>query len=90
MISNESKRQIAYDRLRKLTSGRVTRILGISEDDLETLSLGALINMLFLMHGDGGSTGNFNVSFSAAIDLVGTDLIWQEPVKKPVVAQMVQ
>ena len=90
MIANETKRQAAYSRLRKLTAGRVIRALDIPEEDVETLSLGALINILFLLHGDGGGTGNFSVSFSAAIDLVGTDLIWQEHVKQPVVVQMVQ
>jgi hypothetical protein len=41
--------------------------------------LGELINTLFLMHGDGGSTGNFSVSFGAAIKMVGAELMWQEP-----------
>lgn len=43
------------------------------------LSLAQLINLLFLMHGDGGSTGNFVVSFAAALELVGAELIWHKP-----------
>jgi hypothetical protein len=82
MISNEAKNQ-AYDRLRKMTSDRVVRGLGIADQDVAHVSLGALINMLFLMHGDGGSTGNFIVSFSAAVELVGMDLMWLEPEAKP-------
>ena len=71
MISNDTKRQKAYDRLRKLTSDRIARALGLADEDLANLSLSQLINLLFLMHGDGGSTGNFNVSFAAALELVG-------------------
>jgi hypothetical protein len=82
LISNEAKKQ-AYDRLRKLTSSRVVRTLGIADEDLEHLSLGALINILFLMHGDGGSTGNFGVTFAAAVELVGMDLMWHGPDSKP-------
>jgi len=86
MISNEPKKQ-AYDRLRKLTSNRVVRALGIADDDVEHLSLGSLINILFLMHGDGGSTGNFTVSFAAAVELVGMDLMWLQPDAKPAVVE---
>ena len=79
MISNDTKRQEAYDRLRKLTSGRIARALRLADEDLAKLSLAQLINVLFLIHGDGGSTGNFVVSFAAALELVGAELIWREP-----------
>jgi hypothetical protein len=79
MTSNETKKQQAYDRLRKLIGNRVTRVLGLADEDLANLSLAQLINLLFLMHGDGGSTRHFNVSFAAALELVGADLIWCEP-----------
>jgi len=47
--------------------------------------------LLFLMHGDGGSTGNFTVSFAAAVELVGAELIWHEPgTEKVAVAGFVQ
>jgi len=86
MISNEAKKQ-AYDRLRKLTSDRVVRALGIEDEDVAHLSLGGLVNILFLMHGDGGSTGNFSVSFAAAVELVGMDLMWLQPDAKPAVVE---
>ena len=55
------------------------------------LLLSQLINLLFLVHGDGGSTGSFNVSFAAALELVGADLIWHEPEAEKVAAgQFVQ
>ena len=76
---NESKKQKMYDALRGHVSARLIRAMNIAEGDITNLSLGELINTLFLMHGDGGSTGNFNVSFGAALKMVGTELMWQEP-----------
>ena len=77
--------------MRKLTSGRIARALGLADDDLANLSLSELINVLFLIHGDAGSTGNFNVSFRAAIELVGVELAWHKPeTEKVVVTQFVQ
>ncbi len=91
MISSNTTRQNAYDRLRKLTSDRIARALGLANEDLVNLSLSQLINLLFLMHGDGGSTGNFTVSFAAALELVGGELIWREPeTEKAVVTEFVQ
>ena len=91
MIPNDTKRQKVYDRLRKLTSNRITRGLGLADEDLVNLSLAQLINMLFLMHGDTGSTGNFNVSFGAALELIGPELVWHEPeMEKVSVVQFVQ
>lgn len=78
MVS-ESKKQKMYDALRGQVSGRLIRAMDIAEADIGSLSLGELINTLFLMHGDGGSTGNFSVSFGAAIKMVGAELMWQEP-----------
>jgi hypothetical protein len=91
MIPNDTKRQNTYNCLRKLTSDRIARALGLADEDLVNLSLSQLINLLFLIHGDGGSTGSFNVSFAAALELVGADLIWHEPEAEKVAAgQFVQ
>jgi hypothetical protein len=76
---NESRKQIMYDALRGQISVRLIRAMDVADVDIANLSLGELINTLFLMHGDGGSTGNFSVSFGAALKLVGADLMWQDP-----------
>jgi predicted aminopeptidase len=77
--------------LRKLLNGRICRALSLADEDLASLSLSQLINLVFLMHGDTGSTGNFNVSFATAIELVGVELVWQQPeIEKIPVAQFVQ
>ena len=75
-----------YEQLRILSTGRIARALGLADEDLASFSLSQLINLLFLMHGDTGSTGNFNVSFATAIELVGAELVWQVPETEKVAA----
>ena len=78
-MANESRIQKMYDTLRGQVSARLMRALDVTEEDLANLSLGELINTLFLIHGDGGSTGNFSVSFGAALKMVGQQMMWHEP-----------
>jgi hypothetical protein len=78
-MANESTTQRMYDTLRGQVSARLMRALNATEEDLANLSLGELINTLFLIHGDGGSTGNFSVSFGAALKIVGRTMMWHEP-----------
>jgi hypothetical protein len=91
LIFNDTKRQKVYEQLRILTTGRIARALGLAEEDLAKFSLSQLINLLFLMHGDTGSTGNFNVSFATAIELVGAELVWRAPeIEKVAATQFIQ
>jgi hypothetical protein len=78
-MPNEYRKQKIYEALRGQVSARLMRATGIAETDIANLSLGEIINTLFLIHGDGGSTGNFNVSFCAALKMVGADVMWLEP-----------
>lgn len=82
-MPNEPTKQKLYETLRGQIGARLIRTAGMTEGDLEHLSLGEIINTLFLMHGDSGSTGNFNVTFGAALKMVGRELMWQEPEVKP-------
>jgi len=86
-MANESRRKKIYDMLRAQVSARLMRTVDITETDIVNLSLGELINTLFLMHGDGGSTGNFSVSFGAALKMVGHTMMWQEPGVKPSIVE---
>jgi hypothetical protein len=86
-MASDSRKQKIYDALRGQVSARLVRAMDISEADIANLSLGELINTLFLMHGDGGSTGNFSVSFGAALKLIGQTMMWHEPDTKPVVIE---
>jgi hypothetical protein len=83
-MANELKKQKIYDALRGQVSARLMRAMDVADADIANLSLGELINLLFLMHGDGGSTGNFSVSFGAALKMVGVELMWQEPASNKV------
>lgn len=83
----EFKKLKMYNTLRGQVSARLIRALDVAEADIANLSLGELINMLFLMHGDGGSTGHFSVSFGAALKMVGQTIMWQEPEPKPAVIE---
>ena len=78
-MANEFTTQKIYDTLRGQVSARLMRALNATEEDLANLNLGELINTLFLIHGDGGSTGNFSVSFGAALKIVGRTMMWQDP-----------
>ena len=89
-MANESRKQKLYDALRGQVSARLIRALDAAQADIANLSLGELINALFLIHGDGGSTGNFNVTFGAALKMVGQTMIWHEPAKKVTAIEPVQ
>jgi hypothetical protein len=86
-MANESTTQRMYDTLRGQVSARLMRALNATEEDLANLSLGELINTLFLIHGDGGSTGNFSVSFGAALKIVGRTMMWHEPDTTPAMVE---
>jgi hypothetical protein len=81
-MANESIKQKIYEILRGQVSARLVRAMNIAEADIANLSLGELINMLFLVHGDHGSTGNFSVSFNAVLKMIGQELMWHEPEAK--------
>jgi len=87
IMANESRRKKIYDTLRAQVSARLMRTVDITEADIANLSLGELINTLFLMHGDGGSTGNFSVSFGATLKMVGHTMMWQEPEAQPAISE---
>jgi hypothetical protein len=78
-MANEFPTQKMYDTLRSQVCARLMRALNATEEELANLSLGELINTLFLIHGDSGSTGNFSVSFGAALKIVGRSMMWHEP-----------
>lgn len=86
-MANEFRIQKLYDTLRGQVSARLMRALDATEEDLANLSLGELINTLFLIHGDGGSTENFGVSFGAALKIVGRSMMWHEPETRPAVIE---
>src|SRR5579863_287719 len=86
-MANVSTKEKIYQMLRGQISVRLMRTAGLSEQDLDSLSLAETINTLFLLYGHYGALGNFSVSFEAALKLVGRELMWQEPEVKPAVIE---
>ena len=85
-MTNESTKGKMYETSRGQISARLFRTMNIADAVIANLSLGELINTLFLMHGDGGSTRNFSVSFGAVLKMVGEKLMWHErEAKVPVI-----
>lgn len=86
-MANEHKKRKMYDALRGQVLAGLIRAMDVAEEDVASLSPAELINTLFLMHGDGCSTGNFSVSFGAALKMVGRTMMWQEPDTKAAVIE---
>jgi hypothetical protein len=61
---------------------RIALALRLDENDFPILSVGDLLNILFLMHGQYGCVGNYNVTLRALHTLLG-DLLWVQPESKP-------
>jgi hypothetical protein len=90
MVDESTKQKLCCAILRGQLSARLTRTADMLEDDIASLSLGELINTLFLVHGHFGSLGNYSVTFGATVKLVGRELMWQEPEAKPTASEAEQ
>jgi hypothetical protein len=69
----------AYDAIRKIVVARVGRITPATEAQLDNLSLGALLNLLFLLRGEWGSIGDYSQTYSALVALLGENTVWHVP-----------
>jgi len=81
-MAHESRKLKKRDTLGQV-SVRVFRALDVAEAHMANLSLGELINTLFLTHCDGGLTGTFSVSFGAALKMVEREMMWEKCEAKP-------
>jgi hypothetical protein len=61
---------------------RFALALRVDENDFSTLSVGDLLNILFLMHGQYGCVGDYNATLRALHTLFG-DLLWAKSESKP-------
>jgi hypothetical protein len=77
IMTDISKEQI-HQQILKTMRKRIARIIDVPEGDLN-VSLGHLINILFLLEGEHQSVGEFWPSFSAVHKLIGRELLWAEP-----------
>jgi hypothetical protein len=79
MITDDALRQHVYRAILKMANKRLEQaISGSSESAFAHLSLGALLNLLFLMRGEWGSIGDY-VTTQRALRAVGDDLLWADP-----------
>jgi hypothetical protein len=62
--------------------------LDVAEADIANLRLCELVNTLFLMYGDGGSTGGLSVSFGAVVKMVEREMILEEREAKPAAVEL--
>jgi hypothetical protein len=60
---------------------RVSQVLRIDEEHVPPHSTGELLNILFLMNGQWGCVGDYNVTVRVLHSLVG-ELLWAKPEPK--------
>ena len=81
MTTENASRQNVYQHILKAANRRLEQAVPGSEGAFGDLSLGAVLNLLFLIRGDWGSIGDFVTTQRALRASVGDDLLWAEPQK---------
>ena len=80
MITDDALRQHVYRAILKMANKRLEQAIpGSSEGAFAHLSLGALLNLLFLLRGEWGSIGDYFTTQRALRATVGDDLLWADP-----------
>jgi hypothetical protein len=81
MGMNTAIRQNVYQHILKAANKRLEQTIPGSEGAFAHLSLGEVLNLLFLIKGEWGSIGDFVTTHRALRAIVGDDLLWAEPQK---------
>ncbi len=82
MIAEDATRQNVYQHILKTANRRLEQAIpGSSEGAFAHLSLGAVLNLLFLVRGEWGSIGDYVTTQRALRAIVGDELLWTEPQK---------
>jgi hypothetical protein len=91
MILQDPVRQNIYQQILQAANRRLEQAIPGSEGAYAHLSLGRILNLLFLLKGEWGTIGDFWTTHQALRAVVGDDLLWAEPEKSsPVPAELVQ
>jgi len=91
MITDDAMKQAVYQHILKAANKRLEQAIPGSEGAFAHLSLGAVLNLLFLIRGEWGSIGDFVTTQRALRASVGDDLLWAEPEKpSPAPIELVQ
>ncbi len=72
-------KKLAAEKIRAHLEGRIARLLGCEPTDLPRMKIGSMAHMLFLLIGDSEVMPGFNTAMSALVQLVGRELLWEEP-----------
>jgi hypothetical protein len=83
MIIENAARQNVYEQILKTANKRLEQAIPGSEGSYTQLSLGRVLNLLFLLKGEWGTIGDFWTTHQTLRALVGDDLLWLEPQKSP-------
>lgn len=83
MIIENAVRQNVYEQILKTANKRLEQAIPGSEGSYTQLSLGRVLNLLFLLKGEWGTIGDFWTTHQTLRALVGDDLLWAEPQKPP-------
>jgi hypothetical protein len=81
MITEDATRQSVYQQILRATNRRLEYAMPGSEGAFAHLSLGALMNLLFLVRGEWDSIGDFVTTQKALQASVGEELLWADPPK---------
>jgi hypothetical protein len=91
MILQDPVRQNIYQQILQAAHRRLEQTIPGSEGAYTHLSLGRILNLLFLLKGEWGTIGDFWTTHQALRAVIGDDLLWAEPEKSPPVpAELVQ
>jgi hypothetical protein len=90
IIENVTRRNV-YEQILKTANKRLEQAITGSEGSYADLSLGRVLNLLFLLKGEWGTIGDFWTTHQTLRTLVGDDLLWAEPQKSsPAPAELIQ
>ncbi len=90
-LPENATRQNVYQHILKAANKRLEQAIPGSEGAFAHLSLGAVLNLLFLIRGDWGSIGDFVTTHRALRASIGDELLWADPQKSsPAPIELVQ
>ena len=81
MIIENAARQNVYEQILKAANKRLEQAIPGSDGSYANLSLGRILNLLFLLKGEFGTIGDYWTTHQTLRALVGDDLLWAEPQK---------
>jgi hypothetical protein len=72
-------KKLVAGKIRIILAGRIARLLDCDPADVPFTKIATMAHFLFLLIGDSEVMPGFNVALSALTQLLGRDLLWEEP-----------